>query len=226
MTGGLKLDLHVHSEHSPDGRSSVDSLVAALPGAGIQGLALTDHNSVAGHRRLRELARERLSLRLLVGVEVSTQEGHLLAYGLEESPPPQRPVAETIDWVEAHGGVPVLAHPFRWSHGVGGHVARTARVPAVESINGHNRPSANTRAAAVAAARALGSTGGSDAHSPREIGRARTCFPEGANTVDELLDALRRGATVAEGEPLGPHERFVLGIRTFVLRLGRGFRPI
>jgi len=226
MSGGLRLDLHVHSRCSPDGRAEVDQFVAALSGRNLEGFALTDHNTIAGHPRLAEIALEHPSIRLLPGVEVSTAEGHLLAYGLTQLPPQGKAVAETVEWVEAHGGVPVLAHPFRRVHGVGDAIARRARVPSVETLNGHNGARANARAAAVVSARRLGSTGGSDAHDPRDLGRTWTVFPEGAATVDDLLEALRRGTTTAAGRSADAGLRLQLAFRSLGLRIRRGFRPI
>ncbi len=226
MSRGRRIDLHVHSLHSPDGRSTVDELVAGAVARGLDGLALTDHNTVAGHARLAELARQRPELSLISGVEVSASEGHLLAYGVPEPPPPHRPVDATITWVADHGGVAVLAHPFRRVHGVGRAVARSAAVPALETVNAHNRPSANDRARTLAVARALGATGGSDAHQAREVGGAWTEFPEGATSPGELIEALRRGRTVAGGDALEPSERVRLALRSLWLRIGRGLRPV
>jgi len=226
MTPPWRLDLHVHSSFSPDGRDGVDRFVELAARAGVNGFALTDHNSVAGHSRLAELSRSHPELRLIPGVEVSTAQGHLLAYGVTEVPPRGRPVAETIDWVNDHGGVPVLAHPFRWVHGVGGSAGGTVKVPAVEILNGHNGPRPNRSARALAADRALGTTGGSDAHDATELGRAWTTFPEDADSPDALIEALRHARTRAEGRSATPVERTRSALRSFGLRLGRGFRPI
>ncbi len=226
MSPGRRLDLHVHSSHSPDGRSDVDQLVAGLASRGLDGFALTDHNSVAGHRRLAELARERPELRLVPGVEVSTREGHLLLLGVSEAPPARRPIDETIEWARAHGGVPVPSHPFRRVHGVGGEIASRAKVPALEVLNGHNGSRTNARAAAIAAQRGLGATGGSDAHHADELGRAWTAFADGSDSVAELLEQLGRGTTTSGGRSATAGERSRLALRSLALRLGRGLRPI
>jgi len=226
MIPGRRIDLHVHSRWSPDGRSTVDELVAATAGAGLAGFALTDHDSVAGHPRLAELARARPDLLLLPGVETSTREGHLLAYGLREAPPAGRPADETVAWVVAHGGVPVVAHPFRHVHGVGEPVARRLAVPAIEVVNGHNGRAQNARALAIATGRALGHTGGSDAHGRGELGRAWTLFSPAAASPDGLLEELRRGSTVGEGRSASPAYRGRLALRSFALRLRRGLRPL
>lgn len=224
--GRLRLDLHVHSRHSPDSALPVELIASRLAAAGLQGFALTDHNSVAGHPELGAAWARFPEFVLVPGVEVSTIEGHLLAYGLSEAPPDQRPISETIDWVRDRGGVPVLAHPLRRSHGVGRIVAETAQVPAIETVNGHNSPRANRQAADVARRLDLGATGGSDVHELADLGRAYTEFPDGTTGVESVLSALRAGTTRAGGRSLDLPGRLRLGWRTTVLRVRRGFRPI
>ncbi|HYK94131.1 MAG TPA: CehA/McbA family metallohydrolase [Thermoplasmata archaeon] len=226
MTASIRLDLHVHSRHSPDGRASLESLVEQLGFAGLNGFALTDHNTVAGHRRLAELAKQYPMYWFLPGVEVSTQDGHVLAYGVDDVPPVHRPVAETLDWIRAHGGVSALAHPFRWAHGVGRRIAARANADAVETMNGHNAELANARAELVAARRGLTSTGGSDAHYLSELGRAFTEFPVETGSVDDLMAHLRGRHTRGSGNSLSMAQRVRLGVRTGLLRVSRGFRPI
>jgi predicted metal-dependent phosphoesterase TrpH len=226
MTATLRVDLHVHSRFSPDGRANLEAIVDQIGVAGLQGFALTDHNTLAGHRRLAELRTRFPMYWLLPGVEVSTVEGHLLVYGVSELPPIHAPLADTLDWVRSRGGVGVLAHPFRWSHGVGRHLAETSAVAAIETSNGHNSEVANARAELVAARRGLGHTGGSDAHDVREVGRAYTEFPNEFSSLDDLLEILRRGRTLGGGRSLTFGHRVRLGIRTGLLRAARGFRSI
>jgi predicted metal-dependent phosphoesterase TrpH len=226
MTSEIRLDLHVHSRHSPDSSLALPQIVARIGVVGLHGFALTDHNTIAGHRELAALAREYPSYRFIPGVEVSTREGHLLLYGVSELPPIHRPIVETLDWARAHGAVASIAHPFRWAHGVGRAVASTAPSDALEAINGHNSEITNARAALLAARRKLGETGGSDAHTVPHIGRAFTEFPEDHRSLDDLLDEVRRGRTRALGRSLGAGGRLRVGIRTSLLRVARGFRPI
>jgi predicted metal-dependent phosphoesterase TrpH len=226
MSDAVHLDLHVHSRYSPDSRLSLEEIVARLSYAGLKGFALTDHNTVRGLAALAELQSKYPAYLLLPGVEVSTEEGHLLAFGVREAPPPHRPVLETIDWVGAHGGEAVLAHPFRRAHGVGRKVAESAPVPAVETRNGHNSEIANLRAEDVAARRNLGGTGGSDAHSLADLGRAYTEIGPEVASVDDVLECLRRRTTSADGKSLGWSGRLRLGLRAGLLLARRGFRPI
>ena len=224
--GGIRLDLHVHSRCSPDSSLSIEAIATHLAERGLNGFALTDHNTVAGHAELADWQAKLPDFVLVPGVEVSTLEGHLLVYGVRELPPLRRPVAETVDWALVRGAVPVLAHPFRLSHGVGRAAAETVRVPAIETVNGHNSLRANRRAAAVARARQLGTTGGSDVHELADLGRAFTQFPEGTAGVDGALRALRAGSTTAGGTTLDFAGRVRTELRTIGLRLRRGLRPI
>jgi len=226
MTDLLRLDLHVHSEHSPDSRLTLEAIAARLPYAGLKGFAITDHNTVAGHREIPALRERYPGILVLPGVEVSTREGHLLAYGVRECPPPHRPVAETIEWVQDHGGEAVLAHPFRLAHGVGRRVATSAPVHAIEARNGHNSELQNLKAELLAAQRSLGGTGGSDGHEIRDLGRAFTEFPDEVASPDDILERLRTGRSIAGGHSLPLPGRLRLGVRTGLLRLGRGLRPI
>lgn len=222
----VRLDLHVHSRYSPDSSLPVEAIASRLIAVGLNGFALTDHNTVAGHAELSTLSAKYPGFVLVPGVEVSTREGHLLAYGVTEAPPSQRPVEETIDWVRGHGGVPVLSHPFRFSHGVGRSVAESVQGVAVETVNGHNSRGANRKAAALANRRKLAATGGSDVHDPSDLGRAYTEFPDGTMSAEAVLQALREGRTKAGGQSLTLSGRVRYEWRTTVLRLRRGFRPI
>jgi hypothetical protein len=224
--GRVRLDLHVHSRYSPDSELSLESIASGLAAVGLNGFALTDHNSVAGHSELAALQTRFPGLILVPGVEVSTLEGHLLVYGVSEAPARGRPVAETVDWVRGHGGVSVLSHPFRRAHGVGRAVAESVRVDAIETVNGHNSPGANRKAAEVAARRGLGVTGGSDVHALFDLGRAYAEFAEGTIGVDAVLRSIREHTSTAGGRSLTLPGRVRYEWRTALLRLRRGFRPI
>ncbi len=226
MTDGVRIDLHVHAQWSPDSRLTLEAIVGRLSYVGLRGFALTDHNTVAGHAALAELRARHPEYLYLPGVEVSAREGHLLGYGVTEAPPPHRPVAETVEWIEGRGGVAVLAHPYRWTHGVGRKVASQARVRVLESRNGHNSEIANAKAELTAAQRQLATTGGSDAHDLGDLGRAFTEWTEPAETADELLESLRRGRTKADGLSLALPGRVRWSTRTMLRFVTRGFRPL
>jgi predicted metal-dependent phosphoesterase TrpH len=226
MNVPIRLDLHVHSRYSVDSSLSLDDILELAGTAGLQGFALTDHDTVRGHAELARLRAAHPSYWLIPGVEVSTQEGHLLVYGVSDLPPKGRPLAETLDWVRARSGVAVLAHPFRWSHGVGRRVASRAAVDGLEGQNGRNSELANSQASLLAAKRGLSVTGGSDAHGPHAVGRAYTEFRDPVTGVEELLDQIRHGHTSGEGASLPFGARVVVSLRNGFQRAFRGFRPV
>jgi hypothetical protein len=226
MTEPLRFDLHVHSRYSPDSGLALEEIAARVAALGLAGFAVTDHNTTAGHQELPTLREKFPRLLVVPGIEVSTVEGHLLAFGINRAPPVHRPLAETVGYIRDHGGEPVLSHPFRRSHGVGGPVAEGADVNAIETRNGHNSGRANARANELAGRRGLGGTGGSDAHALRDVGRAFTEFRDPVTSLDDLLAALRSRRTVGGGRSLSGTERVGLGLRTALLRIARGFRPV
>lgn len=226
MNDEFRFDLHVHSKYSPDSHSELEALAASAADAGLRGFALTDHNTTRGHAALAELARRYRGYLFVPGVEVSTRDGHLLAFGLAVAPPPGQPLEETIEWVDAHGGIAVLPHPFRRTHGVGRALATRSRVPALESRNGHNSELANARAELLAAQRGIGATGGSDAHRPAEVGRCQTVFPDSIESVEDVLDHLRRGHCQGEGRSLPAFGRVKVSLTSALLRVRRGFRAV
>jgi predicted metal-dependent phosphoesterase TrpH len=226
MSSALRLDLHVHSRFSPDSRLDLELIPDRLGLTSLQGFALTDHNTVEGHGRLRELQAKYRGYWFIPGVEVSTQSGHLLVYGIGEAPPARRPLPETLDWVVSHGGIAALAHPLRWTHGAGRRWARRARVQAIEGCNGRTSELGNARAELIAAERKLASVGGSDAHEAESLGRAFTEFPNPVGSLDDLLEQMRRGICRAAGTSMTVGGRIQLGFRNALLRSGRLFRPI
>lgn len=226
MTDLLRVDLHVHSLHSPDSRLTLEEIAARLPYVGLKGFAITDHNSVEAHRELPGLRERFPGLLVVPGVEVSTREGHLLVYGISELPPARRPIDETLEWVKSRGGIPVLAHPFRWVHGVGRRIAMTAPVAALETLNGHTSAVGNAKAELASAQRHLGTTGGSDVHEISDLGRAFTEISPGISSVESLLEAIRRGQTAGRGSSLRWRGRLRWSLRTSALRVARGLRPV
>src|SRR5262245_18671690 len=107
-----RADLHVHSWWS-DGAQSPEEVVRAAAGR-VDVLALTDHDEIAGALRAREFARDHpaLGVDVVIGEEVSTLNGHLLALFLEERVPPGLSAERTIELIHEQDGLAVVAHPF------------------------------------------------------------------------------------------------------------------
>lgn len=230
----VRLDLHLHTTASPDSSLEVSEILPAVRRAGLDGFAVTDHNSMAAipevERRMVEEApapgqRRERPLILIPGVEVSTKEGHLLAYFVPRPPPAGLSLARTVDDVHQMGGMAVLAHPFRRAHGAGRSLGQHPPIPfdLIETLNGHNDGAANARAADLAIRMGLSTTGGSDAHRALEIGR---CFTELALGDGIARRSLLSGSPRAGGESL----TFSGGVRVWLgnawKRTGRGLKPL
>ena len=198
----LSVELHAHSRHSHDGRDSVEALCERAAAVGLDAIAVTDHDVVAGSLRAVEVAPE-YGLVAVPGLEVSSAAGHLLALGVEEVIPAGLPYHETIDRVHELGGIVVVPHPFQKSrHGVVGRVDRDAlaAADAVETYNSRLLTGiANRRARSFARSRRLSETAGSDAHIAEMVGRAVTEVDAEECSVQAILEAVRSGRTSVVG---------------------------
>ncbi len=197
----MRLDLHNHTRHSPDSRVRPADLVVAAKRAGLDGLAITDHNAIGGVREAEGAARA--GFLVLPGIEISTAAGHVLAYGVREVVPRDLSVAETVERITALGGVAVAAHPFRFWSGIGGDALRQAPFPAYETANARTLRRGNARARAHAREARVGETGGSDSHFLDEVARAVTEVDGGLGSVDDVLQCLARGKTRSQGRDRG-----------------------
>lgn len=197
----MLFDLHNHTHHSPDSRVSPRDLVALARRIGLAGLAITDHNNVRGTAVAEEAAGD--DFLVIPGIEVSTREGHVLAYGVREVLPRDRPAEETVDRIIALGGVPVAAHPYRFWSGLGEDATVRSRFAAYETCNSRTLGRGNERARSLAKHRKVGETGGSDSHFLDEVARAVTAI-DGAQRVDTVLQAIAQGHTRVQGIDRGP----------------------
>jgi predicted metal-dependent phosphoesterase TrpH len=193
----MLLDLHNHTRYSPDSRVSPDELVAVARRMGLAGVAITDHNAVGGIPMAQAAASG--GFLVIPAIEVSTEAGHVLGYGIRDVVPRDRSVAETAERIVALGGVPVAAHPFRFWSGLGKAAVGQARFPAYETCNGRTLRRGNMRARALARERKVGETGGSDSHFLDEVARASTAINAGALRLDDVLQLLGQGKTAAQG---------------------------
>ncbi len=197
----MRIDLHNHTAHSPDSRVRPADLVASAKRAGIDGLAITDHNAVSGVREAEEAAGP--GFLVVPGIEISTAAGHVLAYGVHEVVPRDRSVAETVERVTALGGVAVAAHPYRFWSGIGEEALGQARFPAYETANARTLRRGNARAKVRAREAHVGETGGSDSHVRDEVARGVTRFDDGVASVADILQRLAQGKTRSEGSDRG-----------------------
>ena len=204
-------DLHTHTLAS-DGLASAHAMVDyAETFTDLDVIGITDHDDLEAALEAHEWAASRnYRVQVLVGVEVTTRDGHLLAYFVEERPPALRPLAETAEWVLARGGLCVAPHPFtRLTHSLGArsmkHAADHHLLAGVEVLNASPAGRASrSKAMQFAAEENVAALGGSDAHMLGLVGLARTRFP--GRSVADLRTAIECRTTRVEGRFAAAHE--------------------
>ena len=222
----LKLDLHLHSCYSDDAIGSPEDLIKSLKKRGLQGMALTDHNTIKGCIKAQKVALK--DFLVIPSVEISTADGHLLAFNVTENIPVGLSIEETVERVIDAGGEPVVPHLFRLLSGIKKEKLKgiQTKVSAIEVFNGCSVPSTNLKSAKVARTFNLGGTGGSDSHDPLYAGYAYTVVDSTDLRIDTILSEIQKKKTWGEGltMPLSyRRDRMVHSIRQYVQR---GFKRI
>ena len=205
-----KADLHIHTRLSDGGPSPGQVIEHVLCHTDLSVIAITDHDRLESGLWARDLAR-RHGLDVIVGEEVSTADGHLLALFIEEPIAPGLSMEETIVDVHAQGGLAIAAHPFDpVSSGLLSRGSRcwtdqgliSLQLDGLETLNASLvREVANSRAAHLAQRLGLASVGSSDAHHLAAIGRAYTRFP--GRTAEDLRRAIIDRTARAAGQTWG-----------------------
>jgi len=156
----------------------------------INAVAITDHNTVKGYYKVRELASAYQDVTIIPGIEVSTVDGDLLLLGVAEVPPEPWTVENVIDFARSVGGLVIVAHPYR-EFGLGD-LAKDYKVDAIEVLNGGNAQQFNVLAEELAKRMGLPGVAGSDAHRVDELWSVYTEI-QASTDLDEVLKAIRKG---------------------------------
>ncbi len=191
-----KVDFHVHTCYSGDSLTSLEAVIEACRKRGLDKVAITDHNTIAGAVALQALAPDLV----IVGEEIKTDVGEIIAYFLKEEVPQGIPVQEAIAHVREQGGVISVSHPLdrlrREAMGLTHLLSIIEQVDALEAFNARTTfPSDNQRTLDLAREWGLLATAGSDAHIAWEIGHAYVEMPA-FNDKDEFLRSLAQGQIV------------------------------
>jgi predicted metal-dependent phosphoesterase TrpH len=186
------VDLHCHTRFSFDSLASPRSIVRAAAARGLTHLVITDHDRIDGALEAREQAPE--GLVVIVGEEIRTADGDLIAAFIERAIEPGMPAAETIAAVREQGGLVGIPHPFDRFRGS---LLRDARMASlaplvdwVEAYNARLLGGGNQLAAEFATANGLPGIAVSDAHSVLEVGVAYTAVTGEPSSAAGLLAAL------------------------------------
>ncbi|MDQ2913474.1 MAG: PHP domain-containing protein [Chloroflexota bacterium] len=196
--------MHTHFDASPDSRTPVEEQARAIRTAGLDVVCATDHNTIEGALRLREVA---VGFRVIVGEEIRSRDGEIIGLFLERAIPPELSAEETMSRIKEQGGLVIVPHPFSPTRP--NPLRRTALdrlwplIDALEVLNGRREfPADNAKAARYAREHGIPGAAGSDAHQASEIGRAFVEV-EGFQTAEELRQALKTASILKRRRQLG-----------------------
>ena len=202
----LRVDMHTHCEASPDSLTPVRVQAARIREVGLDVVFATDHDTIDGALRLRELA---AGYRVIIGEEISSADGDIVALFLERVVARGLSGEETIARIHDQGGLVCVPHPFSRNRN---HRIRRAALerlwPTVDCIETFNAREAfrsdNERAARFAAERGIPGALGSDAHTPWELGRVHLEMDD-FNDPQTFIVSLRGGVQHGTLAGLGVH---------------------
>ncbi len=201
----MKVDMHVHTCYSKDATLSLETIMEGCRRRGLDGIAITDHNTIAGALALKEIA----PFLVIVGEEIDTTKGEILGLFLKEEIPRGLTLKEAMARIREQGGLVGVPHPLdRLRRSAMGQVALLDILDELDFLEGFNSrvtfPSDNRKAQKLAQAQGLPITAGSDAHTAYEIGRAYVEMPP-FNGREDFLESLAQGRIVGHLTPLWIH---------------------
>ena len=174
--------------------------------SGLDAVVLSEHDAIWSPDAVRMLAR-RHNFKVLSGLEVSTEGGHILVYGLHRYADEMRQSDVLASHVRRASGVMVAAHPYRafapydWRarEGIRQGLSRAEQNPAyrlvqaIEVVNGHGNPNENGFSQRLASLMGLPGTAGTDSHQASDIGKAATHFEREIRDEAELIEEIAAG---------------------------------
>jgi hypothetical protein len=185
----LRVDLHLHSNFSHDGSSSLQQLIERARECRLDRIALTDHNTIEGALQLVRMAPELA----IAGEEAKTREGEVIGLFITGRVPPYLVPEDAMDLIHDMGGLVYMPHPLdrhRSNFRPERMIELAERIDIIETYNPWCDASANHAAAQLADELGKVAATGSDSHSADELGRSWMEMEDYSGTQD-FLDKLR-----------------------------------
>jgi glycosyltransferase involved in cell wall biosynthesis len=188
----IDVDLHMHTDHSPDCATPVEVLLAEAKERGLGAIAVTDHNEISGALEARAKAQ---GIKVIVAEEIKTaDQGEVIGLFIEERIPRGLTLEETIAEIKRQGGLVYVPHPFDRLHAVPDYEHLLPVLDQVDAIEVFNPRVAigefNEEAARFAAKYRIPAGAGSDAHVPQGLGSVRIRMRD-FDGPEEFLESLR-----------------------------------
>ncbi len=190
----LKIDMHVHTSHS-DSSGTVDEVLETARGRRLDGLAITDHNTMDG---VEEALRKRGELIIIPGEEVKTRQGEILAIGISRPIPKDLPITEAIRRTHQQGGLVVIPHPtVPFLSKLKESEIRRLKIDGLEVFSAITPLPGYFLRKNLEMARRLNLPilAGSDSHSPETVGDAYTLIHSESRELSDILNAIKHGRT-------------------------------
>jgi hypothetical protein len=216
----IDVDLHMHTDHSPDCATPAASLLEAARQQGLGAIAVTDHNEIDGAFEARDLSRQNGGdPKIIVAEEVKTaDQGEVIGLFLQEKIERGMTLAETIAEIRRQGGLVYVPHPFDRMHTVPDYSDLLDVVEEIDAIEVFNAKVAyagfNEEAARFAAKYRIVAGAGSDSHVAQALGSVRIRMRD-FDGPQEFLESLRDADIVRDRKSL-------LYVQTLKFIQGRG----
>ena len=191
----IEVDLHMHTDHSPDCATPVEVLLETARDRGLGAIAITDHNEVSGAIEARRIAEQMGDIKVIVAEEVKTAEqGEVIGLFLEEKIPKGLTMAETIAEIRRQGGLVYVPHPFDRFHSVPDYEHLLDIVEEIDVLEVFNPRVAltafNEEAERFARKYRIVPGAGSDSHVAQGLGSVRVRIHD-FEGPEEFLEAMR-----------------------------------
>ncbi|MDD5289428.1 MAG: PHP domain-containing protein [Dehalococcoidales bacterium] len=199
----MLIDLHTHTfPKSDDSLLYPEELIAQAKKTGLDGICITDHDWYWTEGAIAHLSKEHDFL-LIPGVEVNTEEGHVIAFGIDEFKFGMHRVSFIREMLDNNGGFMILAHPFRHTFYIDDDINETIDecyqkplyqlVDTIEVLNGKGKTQQNKFSQELARRLGCKGTGGSDAHETKDMPSCATYFERNIRNREELIQELKAG---------------------------------
>ncbi len=216
----MKADLHIHTTFSNDGRIDPYEAIELALERGLGCIAITDHNSFEAFDLIKDDGR----VIVVPGEEVSSKEGHILAYGIDSFIPRGLSVVDTIDAIHDAGGYAFAAHPYRWWSGLGEEITLSNPFDGIEASNARSYCKDNRKAATLAKRMGCPVSAGSDAHTPEKLGSGYLTLSDGLNTWEEIIAEMMSAPQKARSSNRNVKSTVLYGFNSIRLWASRGFK--
>jgi predicted metal-dependent phosphoesterase TrpH len=196
----VRVDLHLHSNYSHDGQSSLEELIQRCAEVGLDRIALTDHNTTEGAQALADLAPDLT----IIGEEAKTREGEVIGLFITRRLPPYLRPEEVMDLIHEMGGLTYIPHPLdrhRANFRLERMIDLADRIDIIETYNAWCEPAENQAAGRLATELGKVTATGSDAHAAQELGRSWMEIEDYTTPLDflEKLRSARHVITARSG---------------------------